>query len=1233
MVSMSAMIGRIFNYSPNKSEQQCVNTMLLLLFLFGVSANLLVGQSCAVSSSACTSKITLTSISPASSPVGVPYTVSYSVKLLSGSWGGGFIVNIHGSVCLANGLATQSSAATGSCSVISYYAQTELIVAEVQTILDGRGFTLVHGSTSWLEHTTTQGSQYITLPTLVNVPLGASAFSVSATATSNNPVSLSSLTTPVCTVSNNSITPVAAGTCTIQATVESNSNYAAAIVTKSFQVLSSQQVIFGLIADVNFGSGPVTLSATASSGLPVTVASATPSVCTVSGSSVTLVKVGGCTVTASQTGNANYTAAITMSQSFNIILGSQIISFNPLPNVMYGRTPATLSASSSSGLAVSFTSMNAAVCTVSANTVTLLAPGTCKIQASQAGNSNYAASTPVIQSFSVNPPPRISTIAGNRTYGYSGDGGPATSASFNQPQGLAVDINGNLYIADMNNGRIRKVTIGTGVITTVAGNGVHGYSGDGGPAISASLSFPSGVAVDGRGNLYIADRGNARIRKVDAQSGVITSVAGNGNPVWSGDDGPATSAGLSSPWGVAVDSAGNVYIIAERNWVRMVSAATGVITSNFFCVAYSNGIAADNRGNVYVSDLQWHRVVGQASAAFNQTPPECPPPIAVGASSSIGGYSGDGGAAKTAQLNIPTGLAVDNTGNLYIADYNNNRIRMVTAATGVITTVAGNGRDDGIGDGGSAISASLTHPTGVAIDSAGVLYIADVFNIRKVVIPRDQTITFNAPENVSIQTVSLALSATASSGLVVSLESTTPSVCTVEMASARIQGAGTCAITAIQQGNENYNAAQSVTQSFSITRAVQTIAFGAPGSVPFGSGPVTLSATANSGLPVSFASLTQLTCSVNSAVVTTIAAGTCSISATQEGNTNYSAALPVTRSFDIALGSQGITFLGPESVALSIWPVMLSATSASGLSVSFTSATTAVCTVTGSSVALLSTGVCEIQASQGGNSNYAPASPVVRRFDVTPGPRISTVAGTGQQGYSGDGGVATSALLSWPSSVAVDVIGNLVVADLSNQRIRQVAAGTGAISTVAGNGSFGYSGDGGTAINASLADPAGVAVDSSGNIYIADQGNNRIRMVGAGTGVITTVAGTGLQGYSGDGGLASSAELNTPQGIAVDTSGNLYIADSFNNAVRKVSSDTGLITTVAGNGSRGYSGDGGPATSAMLRWPGKVTLDGSGNLYIADSSNDRIRKVSFGTGVITTVVGTGIVVPGIQTKQ
>jgi sugar lactone lactonase YvrE len=237
---------------------------------------------------------------------------------------------------------------------------------------------------------------------------------------------------------------------------------------------------------------------------------------------------------------------------------------------------------------------------------------------------------------------------------------------------------------------------------------------------------------------------------------------------------------------------------------------------------------------------------------------------------------------------------------------------------------------------------------------------------------------------------------------------------------------------------------------------------------------------------------------------------------------------------------------------------------------------------------------------------------------------ISTIAGTGGMPvYGGDGGPATSAQLNYPGGVAVDSLGNIFIADTENHRVRKVDHTTGIISTVSGNGTAGYSGDGSLASNALLNYPWGVTVDPTGNLYIADSSNNCIRKIDQATGIISTVSGNGTGGYSGDGGPAASALFYYPRGVTVDPTGNLYIADTENNRVRKIDHTTGNISTVSGNGTAGYSGDGGPAITALLRNPRDVTVDPTGNLYIADTYNNRIRKIDQATGIIWTIAGVG----------
>jgi uncharacterized repeat protein (TIGR01451 family) len=274
----------------------------------------------------------------------------------------------------------------------------------------------------------------------------------------------------------------------------------------------------------------------------------------------------------------------------------------------------------------------------------------------------------------------IYTAAGNHSIGRSGDGGPAINAQFGYPFGVAVDAAGNLYISDQNNQQVRKVGP-DGIITTFAGTGVQGDSGDEGQATAAGLSNPEGLAVDSHGNLYIAD--TARIRMV-ATDGTISTVAGSGSGGYSGDGGPAIHAGLQAPQGVAVDTAGNIYIADTYNQVIRMVGLDGNIST----------------------------VAGTAHTT---------------------GFSGDGGPAVNAQFSTPMSVAVDAAGNVYIADYSNNRIRKLLVADGTISTVAGNGSNSDSGDGGAATLASLHTPHGVAVDAAGNIYIATVGSkVRKV---------------------------------------------------------------------------------------------------------------------------------------------------------------------------------------------------------------------------------------------------------------------------------------------------------------------------------------------------------------------------------------------------------------------------------------------------------------------------------------------------------------------
>ncbi|SPE41124.1 NHL repeat containing protein (fragment) [Candidatus Sulfopaludibacter sp. SbA3] len=331
----------------------------------------------------------------------------------------------------------------------------------------------------------------------------------------------------------------------------------------------------------------------------------------------------------------------------------------------------------------------------------------------------------------------ISTVAGENSLGpgFAGDGSAATSAQLNTPIGIAVDASHNLYIADSANQRIRKVTASNGNISTYAGSLTSTWApwtGDGGAATSATLFNPYGVWVDKAGNLFIADLQDQAVRKVNT-SGIITTFAGDNFPTSTGDGGPATSASMTYPFSVVGDAAGNLYISASNdNRVRRVapdgtiSTYAGNGTGGFAgegvpatsaSVHSPYGLAVDAAGNLYIADSQNNRIRKVSTGGI----------ITTVAGTGVGGFSGDGGPATSAQIDRPFGVAVDLSGSILIADYLNQRIRRVTP-DGIISTIAGGAGAGYSGDGGAATSARLNLPTDVAVDTNGNVYVADSQN-------------------------------------------------------------------------------------------------------------------------------------------------------------------------------------------------------------------------------------------------------------------------------------------------------------------------------------------------------------------------------------------------------------------------------------------------------------------------------------------------------------------------
>ncbi len=615
----------------------------------------------------------------------------------------------------------------------------------------------------------------------------------------------------------------------------------------------------------------------------------------------------------------------------------------------------------------------------------------------------------------------ISTVAG----GGSDDGRPATLASLKFPNSVALDSAGNLYVADHFNSVIRRIDADTGIITTVAGDGSIGFGGDGGPATKASLFLPQGIAFSPEGHLYVAD--SNRIRRIDAATGTITS----------------THEGFGT-WGLAFDSAGHLYVSDLNNEIRRIDAVTGIVTT----------------------------VAGNGER----------------------GFSGDGGPATQASIRRPWGVTIGPDGDLYFADFGNHRIRRVDMASGIIDTIAGNGQTAFSGDGGLATQAALDEPRGLTFDPAGHLYIADAKNHR-----------------------------------------------------VRRVDAATGVITTIAgDGGRSFNGDGGP----AIQAGINT-----PTDVAIDAGYLYIVERSNFRLR----RVDLLT-----GIITTVAGN---------GKRDFTG--------DGSPATQALV-AGPSDVAIDLTGNLFIAES-----------------------------LVNVFAGER-----------IRRVDAETG-IITTIAGMGESGFAGDGGPATAAHLSSPEGVGIDPVSNVYIADSGNDRIRRVDAVSGVITTYAGNGDGAFSGDDGPAKDASLNSPRSVAIDSAGNLYIADTRNDRVRRVDFFLRFITTVAGNGDRGFSGDGGPATLASLDFPENVAIGPDGNLFITVQNPPRVRRVDISNGIITTVAGGGMT-QPGDGDPATSALLRDANGLALDADGNLYFADAFGARIRRVDVVTGIITTVAGNGI---------
>ncbi len=654
----------------------------------------------------------------------------------------------------------------------------------------------------------------------------------------------------------------------------------------------------------------------------------------------------------------------------------------------------------------------------------------------------------------------ITTIAGGRTINRE-----FAIATDLLPGGIAFDSNDNAYISDIKRHVIYRVDGKTNVIRVIAGTGIEGYTGDGGLAIQAMVKSPGDMVMDSRGNLIFADTRNNVIRMI-TPAGYISTIAGNGTNIFQSNNVPATKVGLEALFSLAIDKDDNLYL-PGINRVLKISSKTGIITT----------------------------VAGNGEV----------------------GFAGDNGPAIDAKFNGVFGVACAENGDLYIADNFNFRVRKISASTGIITTVAGNGTNNMLGAEGVPATSTQSVPYSVSIDLQGIIYVTETSANRVRKIDNNNIVTTVSGKGFAEYSGDFDL--------------------------AQKAGLDAPDFVAFDSKGDIYIVesmhVRKVTKS---TNIIETIAGKIESFLYTGDGNIAAASTLYSpwGLAISEAGDIYI-CESDRGQVRKIDANTNLISTVLSGVLGPS---------QIILGNENELYFAEENLH------------------------------------------------------------TIKKVNLTTG-TIQVIAGSpsGIGSYGGDGGLAINANFWNPRGMAFDNDGNLIICDLGNHLVRKVDKTTGIVTAIAGNTIAGYAGDGGQATDANLDVPKGIAIDTNGDIYITDSGNHVIRKIEHSTGIITTIAGSGVGGYSGDGGLPTSARMLLPEQLALDKINRvLYCAEYGNHLIRKIDLITNTITTFAGTGVSGYSGDFGAASAARFSSPTGIAIDKDGNVYISDSNNS-VRKV------------------------
>ena len=809
----------------------------------------------------------------------------------------------------------------------------------------------------------------------------------------------------------------------------------------------------------------------------------------------------------------------------------------------------------------------------------LVVDGAGNVYATDTGNS-------VIRK--ITPAGVVTTLAGAGMLPSQGSvDGTGANARFNTPHDTAVDSSGNVYVTDALNHTIRKITP-AGVVTTLAGQtGIRG-SADG-VGTAAQFDAPNGLTVDSSGNVYVADTNNCTIRKI-TPAGVVTTLAGS--PSVSGSaDGTGGAATFFTPGDVAVDSGGNVYVADTGNYIIRKITPAGVVTTlagqagvqgitdgtgTAALFVTPTGLTIDSNGNLYVPDPSDDTIRKITSAGVVTTP--------LGQPGFVGSTDGTGAAA---QFNSPRNVCVDSSGNLFVADTGNETIRMVTPA-GVVSTLAGMVGVQGHTDGTGSL-AQFASPSGVSVDTAGNLYVADSNTnlIRKVSSAGVVTTLAGSAGNVGF-----------ADGTGTIAQFSSPTGITLNGAgNLYVADTGNYTIRQVTPAGVVTTFAGSATDRSNLSRDgnLALARFDAPGDVTVDSvGNTYVADTGNS-------TIRQIT---PGGIVSTLA-----------GNVG-------TRGMADGVGSAGLLNV-PEGLAIDGAGVLHVADT-------FNDAIREV-TLDGTVSTFAGFGLAGSKGSADGVGTEARFNEptglavdalgnlyVTDSFNgtirkIAPDGTVTTPIGTAGTFGATDGVGAAASFLN-PFGLTIDASGNLFVADIYNALIRKIAP-DGAVTTFAGAvGSRGSSD--GTAGAAAFSEPSSVAADSAGNVYVADTGNDTIRKITS-AGDVTTLAGIAGSGGFADG-TGSAARFSGPSAVATDSAGNVFVADTGNNTIRKVTS-TGTVTTLAGSHLNAGAKDG-TGINAWFSSPSGLTVDSGGNVFVADTGNNLIRKVT-PAGVVTTLGG------------